>query len=880
MRPKLIIITIFFTSLLSGYCIAQNDSTLTIEQIEVFSEQSKQLISYLEGTLNFLGDTKELPSDKEVIINSSFLKIFADQKVQVEDDLDENRDQPLNKDVQAYLKDIGFFYKNVKFHFEIEKTEQLVTDNGVIVFKLTLNRHLEGININNDTINNNQLRFVEINLDPFQRDLKIVSIYTTKIREKEELKYWWNDMTPEWKNFFGKSIIVYDTLPFKNIIEFSDSSIVTMKWREVVSDDTVAFIDDVNTDPILLSSDTIMVVYDTTTVISRDTIKVNTSTIYRILKTFRGIRKIDVSNNLIIRDLVPISELTELVELNISNTLIEDLIPIRNLNKLEVFDCSGTPVISLEAMRYVTAMKELTCSHTSIESIKVVSNMRELRDLNLSNSNINNLDDLAALNKLAHLNISGTLVTDLRPLNLLKSLTDLNISNTKVTSLNPADSLIGIQNLNIDSTKIANLAPLSNYTNLSILQANSTPVADLKPLDKLSTLKVIYCDNSKVTMATANSFMDKNPQCLVIYNSKELINWWNGLPSYWKDIFRSKFYISEPVTKEKLHQLINQTSISVGYNKNIVSLEPLSMLHRLEDVDIQNTLISDLTPLSGLNNLETINLNQTKISTLEPLSSLHNLKQISFEKTEISELVPLGGSNFLEIIYCDNSKVTAEEALSFLANHSSCLIVYQSQKLRLWWDNLDVEWAQMLSNQFGLPASPSNVELQKLVDITELKITNNMSLSNLSPLHIFVRLQQLILSNTSITDISPIATLSGLKKLNISSNPVFDLGQISKLTELEELSLENTSVEDLEPVSKLQKLTSLNIAGTRVKTLKYIQRLDNLEKLYINNTRIRNLKPVAGLSKLLLLQCYNTSLRSSKIDEFKILHPKTEVVYY
>lgn len=880
MRPKLIIIIIFITSILSGYCIAQKDSTLTIEQIEIYSAQSKQLISYLEGTLNFLGDASELPSDKEVIIKSSFLKIFADQKVQIEDDLDENRDQPLNKDVQAYLKDIGFFYKNVKFHFDIEKTEQLVTDNGIIVFKLTLNRHLEGINISNDTINYNQLRFVEINLDPFQRDLKIVSIYTTKIREKEELKYWWNDMAPGWKNFFGKSIIVYDTLPFKNIIAFSDSSLVTMKWTEVVSADTVPFVDDVTRDPILLSSDTIMIVYDTITIITRDTIKVNTSTIYSILKTFRGIRNIDLSNNYIIRDLVPVSELTELAELNISNTLIEDLVPIRNLNKLEVFDCSGTPVSSLEALRYVSVMKELSCSYTSIANIEVLSNMRELRNLNLSNSNINSLDDLAGLNKLAHLNISGTMVTDLRSLNLLTSLTDLNISNTKVTNLNPADSLIGIQNLNIDSTNIANLAPLSNYTNLSILQANNTPVADLKPLDKLSTLKVIYCDNSKVTMATANSFMDKNPQCLVIYNSKELINWWNGLPSYWKEIFRSKFYISEPVTKEKLHQLINQTSISVGYNKNIVSLEPLSMLHRLENVDIQNTLISDLAPLSGLNNLETINLNQTKISTLDPLSSLHNLKQISFEKTEISKLAPLGSSDFLEIIYCDNSKVTEDEALSFLIDHSSCLIVYQSQKLRLWWDNLDVEWAQMLRNQFGLPTSPSNIELQKLVDITELKITNNMSLSNLSPLHIFVRLQQLTLSNTSITDISPISTLSGLKKLNISSNPVFDLGQIYKLTELEELSLENTSVEDLEPIAKLKKLESLNIAGTRVKTLKYIESLVNLEKLYINNTRIKNLKPLSDLSKLTLLQCYNTSLRSSKVDEFKMLHPKTEVVYY
>ncbi|HJN06825.1 MAG TPA: hypothetical protein QF480_09435 [Bacteroidales bacterium] len=880
MQIKLIIVAIFYIIFFSSYCIAQSDSTLTLEQINHYSDQSKQLISYLEGTVNFLGDPNELPSDKDMIINNSFLKIFASDKVQIEDDLDENRKLPLNKDVQAYLKDIDFFYKKVNFGFEIEKTEQLVTDSGVIVFKFTLNRHLEGITVNNDTVNNNQLRFIEINLDPLQRDLKIASIYTTKVREKEELKYWWNNMPTDWKNFFGKSIIVYDTLPFKNIIEFSDSTIITMKWAEVVSADTIIVVDDINTDPVLLAGDTALIVYETGSVMVLDTIKVNTSTIYRILNTLKSIRRIDLSDNLIIRNLIPVSELTDLVEINISNTLIEDLSPIRNLNKLEIFNCSGSPVTALEPLRYVTTMKELYCSNTSIERIGILSNMEELSELDLSNSSITSLDALRGLNKLAHLKISKTNVTNLSPLNNLSSLSDLNISNTKVKTLTTIDSLISLQNLNIDNTHIYNLQPISYYTDLSILQANNTSIADLNPLSNLSLLKVIYCDNSNVTMAEANRFMDANPQCLVIYNSQELINWWNALTVEWKDIFRTKFSITPPVTKEKLHQLINQTSLSVAYNRNIHSLQPLRMLHRLEELDIQNTSISDLTPLSGLNNLETLNLNETNVNTLEPLSSLHNLKQISFENTEIDELKPLSGSNFLEIIYCDKSKIKAAKALSFKNMHNSCLIIYQSQKLRLWWDNLDAVWEQMFIDQFNLSANPSNEELQELVDLTALEIKNNVSLNNLTPLHIFVRLEQLTVSNTSITDISPITSLTGLKKLNISSNPIFDLGLINKLTGLEELSIENTSVEDLEPISGLKRLISLNIAGTRMKSLKYIQGLNNLEKLYINNTRIKSLKPIIELSKLMLLQCYNTSIRSSRVEEFKISHPQTEVVFY
>jgi len=53
-------------------------------------------------------------------------------------------------------------------------------------------------------------------------------------------------------------------------------------------------------------------------------------------------------------------------------------------------------------------------------------------------------------------------------------------------------------------------------------------------------------------MNEANGFMDSNPQCLVIYNSQELINWWNGLTVEWKDILGAKCNLSLPITKEKI----------------------------------------------------------------------------------------------------------------------------------------------------------------------------------------------------------------------------------------------------------------------------------------------------------------------------------------
>ena len=78
-----------------------------------YEEQVLQLVHFVESAFNRLGDTTVTMREKDIIINESYLKFFRDDKVQIEDDLDENRQVVTNKNVQAYLKDINFFFKYV-----------------------------------------------------------------------------------------------------------------------------------------------------------------------------------------------------------------------------------------------------------------------------------------------------------------------------------------------------------------------------------------------------------------------------------------------------------------------------------------------------------------------------------------------------------------------------------------------------------------------------------------------------------------------------------------------------------------------------------------------------------------------------------------------
>ena len=180
---------------------------LSKEEVARYDTEVRALLKYLEETLNFIGDTTTTAQEKGIVFSESWSKIFIDDKVQVEDDLDNNRNMPINKDVQAYLKDIDFFFKKAHFDFDIQSIANSTRDDGTVYFKASLSRHLVAQTINDEKVDNIKNRFVEINLDRQKSSLKIASIYTTKINQEEALRNWWNALSGNWKTRLGKDII-------------------------------------------------------------------------------------------------------------------------------------------------------------------------------------------------------------------------------------------------------------------------------------------------------------------------------------------------------------------------------------------------------------------------------------------------------------------------------------------------------------------------------------------------------------------------------------------------------------------------------------------------------------------------------------------------
>ena len=853
---KLIAILLFFLSLVSN---AQNkNNTLTKEEIANYEIEIGKMVNYLQETLNFIGNPEETAQEKEIIFTQSYTKIFQDDKVQIEDDLDTKRSTVLSKDVQAYLKDIDFFFKTVKFGFDIQNIAKMEKNDGTPFFKVTLNRQLTGITVTNDSVNEVKLRYIEINLDKKNNDLKIASIYTTKVNEKEALRNWWNAMPSAWKTALGKDMRVNDTMSLKSVMQINEADFIyTYPVVKIVDNDTII-------------SDW-----------KEKTVKKGVNELYTLLKQLSQLQTVDVSNTKTITTLEPLSELTELVSLDISGTNVNDFTPLRNANKLKVLKAGNTRIDDLMPLKYDLMIDELDVSNTEVSDLSVLTSLRRLEKLNCSYTQVDNLQPIQNCPNLTYLFAEGSKIQNIQVVNNLEYIVSLNVNNTSIRDLTPVSKLTALQSLKIAGTGVSSLEALRDLHELNELYCSNTKIRDLSPLKNHRRLSKIYCDNTKITATQASDFTKENPFTLVIYDINALEKWWENLPIYWKAVFTEQNNINGDPTIEQLHAIINMTDLDLSGNIYLQNLIPVSRLTNLVNLDLSNTEIDRLEPLRGMTNLEHINLENTYVSNLAPLADMNRLKVVNINNTPVSEIECLENNTHLNIIWAEHSHVGHAQVRKLKNKLPDVTIIYQTEALQSWWDNLDDAWRNILMDQIGSHSyDPSPLQLQKIIDLKAISVEQENSVESLEPIRYFFWLEKLSLANQSIRSIEPLDNKFHLSELLLQNNPISDLTPIAMDTLLTVLNIENTQVSDIDCLENLIHLRILNASGTGIKSIKSLSKMMELEELLINNTSVKSISPIENIPTLKTLKIYNTKVKSKSVNALQQKRFDMNIVYY
>lgn len=747
----------------------------------------KDMISFLTYMLNTLGSSNTSARDKEVLITESYAKIFRDAKVQVEDDLDENRSVITNKDVVAYLKDINFFFKDAVFELNIDKITRGVNADNQTFYKVSLHRNLTGTTADGKTVDNTCPRFVEVNFNPKDQDLKIVSIYTKEFDEKSTLTRWWNELSLEWQAVFRKKFNLADSVRISDIKRITSAEDLDISGNKFIQS-------------------------------------------FEPLSQLRSVKILNLSQTGI-DDLSPIRNLGELTDLNLSNTNVSDLAPLKYFSKLTKLNLNSTSVSDIRILPRMQKLQWLDLGYTKITDLSPITGLTDLTVLNLQSTKFSDLSPIQGLLQMAELNISRTAIQDLSSIKTLKNLRTLNCDSTRIQNIAALADLENLKAFYANSTQIADLQPLQKLTHLEKIYCDRSSITkNTADAFMLAHPKVTVVYNSHDLQAWWSALTPDWKEILIKGaklpkepSSEELSRMGNldsiNVHGSVKDL--------EPLKKfPRLHVVIAKRT-------PIQDLSTIKDLKEIRYLDVSETGVVDFSPISQFTKLTILKAEACKISSIEPLQKIKSLQKIYVDETAINNINAVeflqANSNCLLVyktvhlrrwwnnlsegwrdVFLSQLKDTTRESLHKLVEQES--FHFKDAPV----NDLSglSEFIRLKELHFSGTAITAVVPEENLKSLRSLQASNS-PIQTIQFVGLLGELENLDISNTPIDDITPIWTLQKLKTLNCAGTQIRRLDAVEKIEGLEVLDCSNTNVSKLAPLDYLH-LTSLKCYNTRV----------------------------------------------------------------
>ncbi len=804
------------------------DSSLVEHQ-----NKAAELIEFMSGTLNAIGSENTPVFEKQIMINNSFNKIFLDDKVQVEDDLDENREIYMYKDVQAYLQDIDFFFKNVKFDFKIEDVEHFEGTDGDIVFKFKTIRHLKGLTIANDSMDSFMDRYIEINLNDNDQSLKIVSMYTTKLNESEEMQKWWDDLSTDWKKILSTKSGITEPVDYNKI-----KSVLRITELDISNNEKI--------------------------------------TDLKPLTKLGRLKRLDFSNTKV-NDLYPIRNLNKLEVLNCSNTEIKSISSLQYAAKMQDLFLDNTKINDINVVENFGELKKLSIENTEVSDIEALIEASTLVDLRMSGTKVQKTEVLKELPEIKFLRFNSTPVSSLNNLSNLKKLEHLSFSATKINDISLLSQFANLKVVYFNNTAIKELTPLEKCDKIEKIYCDNTGIDEAKAsafMDKKPNSLVIYNSDILKKWWEGMSAEWKNIFSADLKTDQPSIEQLHRLSTKEEISLAGKTAITAlgPVSK-----FTHLTKLDVS-GTGITDLEPVKNLLDLQELNCSNTQVTKLDALSNLKRLVKLDCSNTQLASLAPIANCDNLEIINADKTQIEELSGLSKLERLKKIYADETKLTKDSVTNYIKENGSSLVIYRTKTLENWWAELSSDWKDVFKQYVDFSEVPDREQLHQITMLKEVDLKDKNDISNLKPLTMLEYLENIRFKDTRISDLSPIAKLEYVKEFVCTRSAISELGALSNYKNLETLDCSNTLISDLEPIKNLKKLQVLKVSGTKVRWLKDIEGLKELIHLDISGTRVLSLDAVYDLPKLKVLKCYNTKIMGFLINKFEKNNPDVEVV--
>ncbi len=393
----------------------------------------------------------------------------------------------------------------------------------------------------------------------------------------------------------------------------------------------------------------------------------------------------------------------------------------------------------------------------------------------------------------------------------------------------------------VKATKTITWKEVLNYKKAvidSLNQSVSDSVIVSDTLSKVKTFKISFFVRFEKDNATTAS---KNFRLFGITPQGEmpelpplepLQQWWSGLNTEWKTIFK------------KLRQL-----------EDYPTEFDLEKLTYLSELDFTNATISNYEPLSKFTNVNKLLLNGSSINTFEPIAQMSRLRYLDISKSKIESIEGIEKLQRLEEFYCVGNKLKSIAPISTNIN----LLKFNCSENDL--DDISA--------------------VKDLINLKELNVSLNIKLKTIDAVKNLVNIEKISFRKIDIKDLSPVKNMTNLVYLDAYNTGVTTLEPIRNMQKIFHLDLSSNKLTSLDPIKNYKYLLNLYLNTSSIIDYSTIDNFTLLRELDIANCpQIKSLGGIHKLNFLTSLKCYYTGIDKNEIARFRKNHPNCGVTYY
>ncbi len=340
-------------------------------------------------------------------------------------------------------------------------------------------------------------------------------------------------------------------------------------------------------------------------------------------------------------DLSPVSGLTELTDIEVSDDAVNNVAWMSNLTKLSQVRISGEKIASYKGLPSLPNLRQAAFYNAQPDDLSPIAEaMPNLTRLELNYNTIQDLTPLTKLSKLNDLNLYGATVKDFSPLAGCPALRTMMYYAVKDADFSTLGTLTQVTELKGGLTKLDNIDWVANLPNLKKFDVFAEYVKDYSPLTKINLEDFQIWNMREPVGDLAAVGQLASLKKLKFWDVKGATNsaaltGLSGLNRFVIDGYNTKEGDPFDFSSASGWKSLKELEIKKTTGINTANLGTLAGLERLTISDVnQKSDAFDLGFLKGLTNLKSLTINNSKVAGLDAIAGCAALTNVTITKAE------------------------------------------------------------------------------------------------------------------------------------------------------------------------------------------------------------------------------------------------------